>query len=600
MCDCRFQIVDFRLREQIVPAVRIPAACAMLVAMACAPASPPASDTSARVAALADRYVSEYFDAFPYHALTSGAPDVHADRLVDHSLPALERWQAREDAMLAALKAIASAPLQGRPEEVTYKFLQNQLEASIGYRVCRMELWNVSPTYTGWQADFAVAAGLQATGTDEERRKAIARFAEVPQYLDDEIANLNEGLRLGYSAPKSNVRAVIGQMDEMLAAKVADSPFVQMAKADAPPEFRKELERLEAKAIRPAIVKYRDYLRNTYLAAAREAVGVSANPGGAACYRAAVKYHATVDMTPQEIHDTGLRELGKIRAEMVEIGKRSFGTSDPAALLKLVKTDPKYRFASREALIGYAEAAVARAKEALPGWFGRIPKAAMIIEPYPPYLEKSAPGGQSVPPTADGRPGKYLINAYNATAQSKAGLESTAFHEAYPGHHFQTALALERKELHAVSRYFFMSGFGEGWALYGERLAAEMGLFSSDLDRVGLLSNEALRAARLVVDSGMHALGWSRQQAIDYLVRNTTETASHGAAEIDRYIATPGQATAYMIGNLEIRRLREKATQALGNKFDVREFHDLVLSDGTLPLWVLGEKVDRWIEAKQE
>lgn len=575
-------------------------ACGIVLAVACGQPTPPQSDAPARVTSLADRYVKEYFDAFPYQALSFGAPDVHPDQLVDHSLPAFAAWEKREDALLAELKAIPLAPLEGRPEGVTYKFLQNQLEASVGYRVCRMELWNVSPTYTGWQADFAVTAGQQNTGTDEERRHAVARFSQIPKYLDDEIVNLREGVKQGYTAPKTNVESVLRQLDEMLASAVADSPFVQMAKADAPADFRKMLEELETKEIRPAIKRYRDYLRGTYLAAARAAIGVSANPNGGGCYRAAVKYHATVDMTPQQIHDLGLEQIKKIQVEMVEIGKRSFGTSDPAALLQKVKTDKQYRFASREELIKNAEAAVLRAKNALPKYFGRIPQAPVIVEPYPPYLEKSAPGGQSVPPTADGKPGKYLINAYNATEQSKAGLESTAFHEAYPGHHMQVALALERKELHAISRYFFMSGFGEGWALYTERLADEMGLFSSDVDRAGLLSNEALRAARLVVDSGMHALGWTRQQAIDYLLAHTTETKGHGAAEIDRYIATPGQATAYMIGNLEIRKLRDQAKLALGGKFDLRDFHDLVLADGTVPLWVLREKVERWIESKQE
>jgi uncharacterized protein (DUF885 family) len=290
--------------------------------------------------------------------------------------------------------------------------------------------------------------------------------------------------------------------------------------------------------------------------------------------------------------------MEKIQAEMKQIGQRSFNTSDPIALLKLVRSDPKYRFKSRDELIKYAEAAVERARQALPKAFGRIPKEPVIVEPYPAYLEKSAPGGQSVPPSADGKPGKYLINAYKANEQSRAGLESTAFHETYPGHHLQGALALERKELHPVSRYFFLSGFGEGWALYSERLADEMGLFSSDVDRLGLLANEGLRAARLVVDSGMHALGWTRQQAIDYVLAHTTESPSHAAAEVDRYIAVPAQATAYMIGNLEIRKLRTEAEQALGPKFDLREFHDLVLADGTLPLWVLREKVSRWIKSK--
>jgi uncharacterized protein (DUF885 family) len=394
------------------------------------------------------------------------------------------------------------------------------------------------------------------------------------------------------------VQSVIGQVEAMLAAPIKDSPFVQMAKADAPASFRTRLETLEKTQIRPAIARYRDFLATTYLPAAREAIGVSANPQGAACYAAAVKYHATVDMGAQQIHDLGLAQMERITNEMKEIGRRSFNTDDPKALLALVKTDPKYRFKSRDELIKYAEAAVERSKQAMPKFFGHVPSAPVIVEPYPAFLEKTAPGGQAIAPTADGKPGKYLLNAYKATEQSRSGLESTAFHEAYPGHHMQGAVALEKENLHPIQRYFYMSGFTEGWGLYSERLADEMGLFSSDVDRLGLLSNEALRAARLVVDSGMHGLGWTRQQAIDYVLAHTTETEARATAEIDRYIAVPGQATAYMIGALEIRKLRDEAKAKLGDKFDIKAFHDVVLEDGSLPLWVLRTKIDRWTAAE--
>jgi uncharacterized protein (DUF885 family) len=381
----------------------------------------------------------------------------------------------------------------------------------------------------------------------------------------------------------------------MMQTPVGDAAFVQMAKADAPPAFRRALEDLERKQIRPAIARYVDFLRDTYWPAARQQIGVRANPGGATCYAAAVKYHATVELSAQAIHDLGLAQMTKILDEMRALGRRSFGTDDPAALIALVKKDPKYRFSSRAELIATAEAAVERSKRAVVNWFGHVPFAPVVVEPYPAYLERTAPGGQLVPAGANGKPARYLLNAYKAVEQSRAGLESTAFHEAYPGHHMQTAVALEQEHLHPIQRYFFLSGFGEGWALYAERLSDEMALFSSDLDRLGMLSNEALRAARLVVDSGMHMLGWSRQQAIDYLLAHTTETPDRAAAEIDRYIAVPAQATAYMIGSLEIRRLRESAAERLGTRFQIKEFHDLVLEDGTLPLWVLGAKVERWV-----
>jgi len=572
-------------------------ASCVLAMSACGPSTPPVDrdKLAAEVSTLADNYVRSYLDAFPYQAIVLGAPEAHPSLLGDHSLPALKKWQAREDELLASLKKIDVKSIDGMEEATTYKFLQHLLESSVGYRVCRMELWNVSPTYTGWQGDLPIAAGMQNTKRPQDQQDAIARWSQVAQYLDDEIVNLKEGLKQGYSAPKGNVQSVINQVNAMLAAPIAESPFVQMAQADSPASFRQALEAQEQKLIRPAITRYRDFLVKEYLPAAREAIGVKANPDGLACYAAAVKYHATVAMTPQEIHDLGKAQMDKITAEMKAIGRRSFNTDDPAALLKLVTTDPKYRFKSREELIKTAESAVARAKDALPKWFGIVPSAPVIVEPYPAFLEKTAPGGQAVPPTADGKPGKYLINAYKATEQSRAGLESTAFHETYPGHHLQGAIALEREKLHPISRYFFLSGFGEGWALYAERLSDEMGLFSSDVDRLGLLSNEALRAARLVVDSGMHALGWTRQQAIDYVRAHTTETQASAEAEIDRYIAVPGQATAYMIGNLEIRRLRDEAKQKLGDKFKIQDFHDVVLEDGSVPLWVLREKVERWV-----
>ena len=559
----------------------------------------PPPDAASLVTSLADAYVDAYFEAFPYHALLFGASDTRPEALVDHSLAALERWQRQEDGMLAALHEVDADALNGTPAALTYGFLRNQLEAAVGFRACRMELWNVSPTWTGWQAEFALLAGMQPTATPAQRSVALARFAQIPAYLDTEIENLREGVRLGYTAPKNNVRAVIEQMDALLAAPLSESPFVQAA-GDSPPEFRSALEALVTNGIRPAVARYRDYLRDGYMATSRKAVGVNANPKGSDCYLASIRYYTTLRLTPREIHDLGLAQMEKIRTEMREIGQRSFDTADPDSLLDRVKTEPQYRFKDRQHMIDTAEAAVERAHREVPKWFGRMAKAAVVVEPFPPFKEKGAPGGLSVAPSKDGTtPGTYMINTYEADQQSIAGLESTAFHETYPGHHLQGAIALERDDLHPILQYFYLAGYNEGWALYSERLADEMELFSSDVDRLGLLSNEALRAARLVVDTGMHAFGWTRQQAIDYLASHTTETASRAAAEIDRYIAAPAQATSYMVGSLEIRRLREQAERALGASFDIRAFHDLMLEDGSVPLWMLGEKVDDWIASQR-
>jgi uncharacterized protein (DUF885 family) len=251
-------------------------------------------------------------------------------------------------------------------------------------------------------------------------------------------------------------------------------------------------------------------------------------------------------------------------------------------------------FKSRDDLIRYSQAALARAKAAVPEWFGLLPTADVRIEPYPKYREKNG-SSEYNPPAEDGsRPALFYINAYEAEKKSRAPAESTAFHETIPGHHLQMAIALERKNIHPIGRYIFNSGFVEGWALYSERLADEMKLYSSDLDRLGMLSEQAFRASRLVVDTGIHSMGWTRQQAIDYMLAHTAEAADDISAEVDRYIVWPGQATAYMLGMLEIQDSRDQAKQAMGARFDIKAFHDRVLEDGAVPITFLSSKIRSW------
>ena len=558
------------------------------------------SANGSRVSALADAYVRDVFATFPELATLEGIAGADDARLTDNSLAAVARWHAVEDSLLAAVRTIDTTSLAGR-DAITYGFLREQLEASVANRVCRLELWNVSPTYTGWQSVFALLASVQPVGSAEARGDAATRTRVVARYLDTEIANLREGLRLDYTAPKSNVRAVIEQLDALIAAEPAASPFYAPAARDSAPEFRAEMTGIITTDLRPAIRRYRDFLSTEYLPKAREAIGVSANPDGAACYRAAVRGYTSLELTAEQIHQTGLEQMAKIQAEAARIAQRSFPDADVTKLMRTLSEDPRYRFRSRQDVIDAAQAALDRAEKAIPQWFGIVPKAKVIIQPYAPFQEKNAPGGQYNSASDDGsRPGTYLINTYEADKQSRAGgLESTAFHETYPGHHLQIAIAKERPGSHPITRYFSSGAFVEGWGLYSERLADEMGLFSGDIDRVGLLSNEALRAARLVVDAGMHQLEWSRQRAIDYLLANTGEERSAAVAEIDRYIAVPGQATSYMIGNLEIRRLRTFAEGQLGARFEVKEFHDRVLEDGGVTLAMLRGKIERWLATKR-
>jgi len=545
-----------------------------------------------RVKALADTYLSAYFDRYPDQATYFGVPGRHHDQLPDNSLTAQKAWEAKEDAWLAEARSLSADSIESAPLRATYAITREALESSIGSRVCRNELWNVSQM-TGWQISFGYLVTIQPVGTEEARKEALARWSALPKYIDTEIANLREGLRLKYTAPKLNVRIVIDQMNSLL-SDAADSPFLSPVDRDKDAAFNKVYRELFQSRILEAFKKYRDFLQNEYLPAAREDIAVAANPDGSACYNASVRAFSSLPVQAKSVHEIGLREVDKLTDEMRAIAQSSFHTADVSALMAKLRTDPHYMFKSREDLIQYSQDALRRAKAAVPAQFGLLPKADVRIEPYPKFREKNG-SSEYNPPAEDGsRPALFYINAYEAQKKSRAPAESTAFHETIPGHHLQIAIALERKEIHPIGRYIFNSGFVEGWALYAERLADEMKLYSSDLDRLGMLSEQTFRASRLVVDTGIHTMGWTRQQAIDYMLAHTAEAADDIAAEVDRYIIWPGQATSYMLGMLEIRDAREEAQQAMGAKFDIKAFHDRVLEDGAVPITFLSAKIRSW------
>lgn len=591
---------------EVIPGAVRSAACALLlIATACggdadreqtsAVVPEDAVAPAARAEAIADEYVTGYYHQFPEEAYETGFP-APLDRLGDRSLEALAEWNEREDAWLTALREIDPASLEGSDAAVPYAFARERLEAATARRVCHTELWNVSPTWTSWHNFFPNVFAQQPVGTELARANALARARDVPRFIDTEIANFRRGVELGYTAPRSNVEAVIGQLDALLSMPPEQTPWFDPANRDGEAEFSAELRSVVADEIVPATRRMRDYLANEYLPEARQTVGVTTDPGGRECYLASVLFHATLPLTPEEIHANGLREMERIQADMREIGRRSFGTEDTQELLAIVRSDSRYSFETPEQIVAFAQAAVDRAHEAMPEWFGFVPTAEVQLKPYPDYMGVTGGGFYSAGSVDGSRPGTYEFGTHEPRELSRGGgFEATTFHETYPGHHMQVSVGLEGPGVHPVLQFFFSSGLGEGWALYTERLADEIGLYSDDVDRLGMLSNEAFRAARLVVDPGIHALGWTRQEAIDYMVAHTAESEGGIASEIDRYIAVPGQATAYLTGSLVIQELRRKAEVELGDEFDIREFHDLVIGDGTVTLGMLQDKIDRWI-----
>ncbi len=562
------------------------------------PAEHAVDATTALINQTASDYVDGYYAQFPEEVYEIGYPDSPMDRFGDQSEAALIAWNAKVDNWLATLDSIDVSEVTDTNTTLTYLFAREKMQANVDRRVCQSELWNISPTWTGWQFMFASTLAVQPVGTDSERQAALARLTDAARYIRNEISNLRRGQDLGYTAGQNNVVAVIDQVTSLIETPTEDSPFYGPAEHSTDAAFVAAYKKILESKVREAMIAYRDFLANDYQG--HDAPGVSANPDGTACYAASVRYWASISMDPEDIHRKGLSEMARIQTEMLQIAKDSFGTDDVKSLLKELRTNPKYTFNSEQDMLDYVTAAVERGKAAVGDWFGHVPDAELRIIKSPAY-EKDSGGGFYSSGSADGsRPGTYQVGTYNPTGISKAGPESTAFHESYPGHHLQVSIALENQSAHPILRFMMVSGSVEGWALYTEKLADEMGLYSSAVARLGMLSNEAYRAARLVVDPGMHVMGWTRDEAIQYMLDNTAEGPDGVYGEVDRYAAVPGQATSYLTGSLEIQRLRKHAEDALGERFDIREFHDRILEHGGITLPMLGANIESWISHTRE
>src|SRR6266571_3730601 len=553
-----------------------------------------------QVRQLADTYLTAYFEQHPDEATLDGVANTRHDRLPDNSPEALARWREREDAWLASLKKINPSRLAARPEGIAYGIMRDAIEGSIATRVCRYELWSVAHTGGGWLATITALATLQGVGSDDARRQVLARWHAIPAYIATETANHREGLRRGYTAPRGNVQIVLNQIDTLLATPVEQSPLYDPARRDSTPGFGAELAQLIEQEIIPAMRRYREFLAAEYLGRARTEIGVFANPHGMDCYRASIRAATGLTLAPDSIHNLGLATVEALEDSMQVIAIRSFGTSDVSRLLERLRSDTAFTFHTREEMLARARDALERARAAIPKWFGRLPRAPVVVESYPAFRERQSVGEWN-PPAEDGsRPGIYYLSTYDPRHKARADLEPLSFHETIPGHHLQGTIALERGDtIPAIARYFWSPGMGEGWAEYAEQLADEMGLYSSDTARFGMLADITLSAALLVVDTGIHAFGWTREQAIDYIREHTHVPLLRAEVGVDRYPVWPAQGLSYGLGRLEIRRLRAFAEQRLDARFDIRAFHDHVLENGAVPLPLLRAAIEQWVKASR-
>ena len=541
-----------------------------------------------------------FLDASPVQASWLG-DERYLGELADVSPEGQQRIAARQRELLDRLDAVDAARLAAE-EAVTLRLLREQLGDALAEHDLAIDVlaWNLDPR-SGPQSDFPTLAADQPVATAGQRAKLVERWGRMPAYVDQCAANLRRGLAAGKVAPRRAVENVLAQVDLILATPPEESPLV--APALASPEdgarLRAELEDLVARRLRPAFARYRAVLADEVLPRARgeDESGVSHVPGGDAWYLLCVRRETGLALSPAEIHEIGLAEVARVRAEIAGLGERVFGTRDVAEVQRRLRADPALHFETSAEVEAKAREALARAQAAVPRAFGRVrPQAPCEVVPIPAHEAPYTTVAYYREPAVDGsRPGRYYVNTYAPTTRTRYEAEVLAFHESVPGHHLQIAIAQELAGLPLVRRHQGSTAFVEGWALYTERLSGELGLYSSDVDRLGVLSFDAWRACRLVVDTGLHALGWTRERAIRYMLENTLLAENNVANEVDRYIATPGQALAYKLGQREILALRELARERLGARFSLAEFHDRVLENGAVTLGVLRDHVERWL-----
>lgn len=462
--------------------------------------------------------------------------------------------------------------------------------------------------FGGFHVEYAsIAAGDGAVPLNSvaDYEANLARDKALGVVFGNAIARFREGMASGVVEPRLTVRNMVGQIDALLAQPVMQSPFYSPVR-QFPESFRPATRRRLAGEYRRAILadvypayrKLRAFLADEYLPAARESVGLSQMKGGPGLYRLLVRENTTLDLDPDAIHQLGLGEVARIQAEMEQV-KTEMGFSGPLRdFFDHLRTDPQYH-PKTAAQLADGFHAVGRKVDALaPQYFLHLPRTPLLIEPYPDYRAKYEAGGSYTQGSPDGtRPGTFFFNTYDLKSRFLTGVTTLYLHEGAPGHHFQISLAQENESLPDFQRFGGNTAYVEGWALYAETLGYQMGFYKDPWQHWGTLDDEMLRAMRLVVDTGLHTKGWSREQAIDYMLANSGMGRSDATAEVERYIAIPGQALAYKIGALTIQRLRGKAESELGARFDIRQFHNQVLGSGALPLPVLEAKIDRWIAA---
>ncbi|QEH34840.1 hypothetical protein OJF2_33850 [Aquisphaera giovannonii] len=557
------------------------------------------AEAGRRFREVAAGYWTELLRTHPIEATIFVGDQRFRDRLDDPSPEAFQAWLDRLDAARETLAEIDPEGLSAAERidrEVLLEVIEHRLQAArFGDHLvpfAPIVRYASDLHFADLHMLFAQLGEFQPASTGGDIKDFLDRLEDFPTLADRLIATLRQGMAEGRMAPRVVMPKVVAQLRSLAGPKAEESPLwaiVGRLPADWDNADRQGAAALIKAAIEKSVIpgyaKLADFVEETYLPACPDRSGLKATPDGAAHYAFLVRDYTTTDLTPDEIHAIGLAEMAKARAGMEEVRKQVGFAGDLPAFLASVRTDPRLKNASEATILDGHRAIVATMEKNLPRLFGRLPSIPLEVRAFDPVRAKSAPTGEYYPAAADGsRPGVFFVNTSDPTSRPTYTMQTLAYHEAVPGHHLQGAIAMEATGRAAFRRYFYFPAFDEGWALYCESLPAEIGLYTDPYAVFGRLNYDALRCARLVVDTGLHHLGWPRDRAIAYMEQNTSLPRGEIENEVDRYIAWPGQALAYKVGELKIREIRLRAQQKAGASFDLRAFHDKLLSFGSVPL----------------
>jgi len=562
------------------------------------------AEESRRLHEILDAYFDEYLALNPMLATSIGDPRYNDRYEVQISPDWRTRAEALERRYLERIKGIDRRKL-GREDLISYEVFESAREMKIegfGYPTWLIPL-NQFYSVPNSFVQLGSGGGLQPFRTVKDYDDFLKRMDGLVAWTDQAIANMREGAAKGYTLPRVLAERVLPQLASQVVTRPEDSLFwgpVTNMPASFPDADRARLTAayrlmIETKVF-PTYRRLHDFVRDEYLPKCRETVGLGALPGGKAWYEYNVRDITTTDRTPAEIHELGLREVERVHGEMRKVMEQVGFKGDLPAFFAFLRSDPRFYYDSADALIqGYADIK-RQVIPRLPTLFDVLPKADYEVRAVEPFREKSAAGGQYQAASEDGsRPGIFYANTYDLKSRPKWAMEALSLHEGNPGHHFQISVQREQQGLPKFRRFGGYTAFSEGWGLYSESLGKALGMYQDPYQYFGMLEGELWRSIRLVVDTGLHSMGWTRQQVLDYMAANSASGEAQRVAEAERYMAIPGQALAYKIGQLEIQGLRDRAERELGPRFDLRKFHTAVLIHGALPLNELRAEIDRWI-----